>query len=294
MTATLTWKTGDFDPYTRDQAALWQRLAYAFLGAGNAAQRATAQAELLKKPDFKAEVQATTDTSNVQAVDLTDEGVTFPARTIREIRLRSWLMTDNDTYFYETTESVLGGTTPVLLGQKMITGWSEQAGVPFDLGRVHFAATITALTTITTIFASKGLALGDISNGKAALTVPQNRVILNKGCTLDALVASATAAGNLVFIDYTNLDGLGAGTDGVQFIAMDAATTDALTDDPKVGTRLDLAFEIWPPHNHRLVMNSNNVEVQVTAVNANINDDNLKHYVEVFVGPAEKQGYSAV
>lgn len=293
MAATLTWKTGKFDPYTRDSAALYQRLAYAFLGVGTAAQRRTAQAEILKKPDFSAEVQATTDTSNVQAVDLTDEGVTFPSRTIREITLRSWCLTDNDTYFYETKESVLGGTTPILLGQKMVNGWSEQNGTPFELGRVHFAATITALTTITTIFASKGLALGDISSGKADLVVPQNRLILNKGCTLDATVVSVTAAGVHVGIDYTNLDGLGAGTGAVVFWE-EFTSTDVLTDDPKVGTRLDLAFEIWPPHNHRLVMNSNNVEVQVTAVNANINDDNLKHYVEVFVGPAEKQTYSAV
>jgi hypothetical protein len=40
-------------------------------------------------------------------------------------------------------------------------------------------------------------------------------------------------------------------------------------------------------------MNSNNVEVQVTATD-NIGDDNLKHYVEVYVGPAKTIGYSAV
>ena len=53
------------------------------------------------------------------------------------------------------------------------------------------------------------------------------------------------------------------------------------------------AQNFWRNILHRLVMNSSNVEVQVTAVNANINDDNLKHYVEVFVGPARTQGYSA-
>lgn len=293
MAATLTWKTGDFDPYTRDQAPLFTKLKYAEGGEGTAAQRATAQAELFGTPDFKAEVQSTTDTSNLQAVDLTDEGVTFPSRTMREITIKSWLLTDNDTYYYETKESVLGGTTPKLMGQKIVTGWSEQNGTVFDLGRVHFAATITALTTITTIFASKGLALGDVSSGKADLLVPQNRLILNKGCTLDATVVSVTAAGVHIGIDYTNLDGLGAGTGAVVFWEGFTAT-DVLTDDPKVATRLDLAFEIWPPQDHRLVMNSNNVEVQCTAVNANINDDNLKHVVEVYIGPAKVIGYSAV
>lgn len=290
MAATLTWKTGDFDPFTRDQASMFKKLAFAFLGDATQTQRATAQAELLNQPDFKAEVQATTDTSNLQAVDLTDEGVTFPSRTIREIRLKSWCLTDNDTYFYETVESVLGGTTPVLLGQKIVNGWAEEAGTPWEYGSVHFAATITALTTITVISASKGLALGDIASGDADLAVPKNRQILTKTATLNSAIIQTAATGNLVVIDYTNLDGLGAGTDAVKFVAI---TTSVVTGaNPVVGARLDLAFEIWPPHNHRLVMNSNNVEVQVTATD-NIGDDNLKHYVEVFVGPARAIGYSA-
>ncbi len=292
MAATLTWKTGDFDPYTRDQASRFRKLALAFLGVGTAAERATAQAEALRAPDFKAEVQATTDTSNLQAVDLTDEGVTFPANTIRQIRLRSFCMTDNDRYYYETTEDVLGGTTPVLLGQRLVNGYAEEAGSPKQYGDVHLAVTITALTTITNIFASNGFALGDIASGKAALTVPKNRVLLLKEARLDSAVVNTSDTGAFVSINFTNLDGLGTGTDGVNFYSQSAASIVA-TDNPVVGARLDLAFQAWPPHNHRLVMNSNNVEVQVTATD-NIGDDNLKHYVEVFVGAASSLGYSAV
>lgn len=292
MAATLTWKTGDFDPYTRDQAALHQKLAYAFLGAGTAAQKATAQAEILKQPDFVAEIQATTDTSNLQAVDLTDEGVTFPANTIRTIRLKSWVMTDNDRYFAETEEDVLGGTTPVLLGQRLVRGYAEEAGSAKAYGDVHLAVTITALTTITNIFASNGFALGDISGGKAALTVPKNRFLLLKEARLDSSVVNTSDTGAFVAINFTNLDGLGTGTDGVNFYSQSAASVVA-TDNPVVGARLDLAFQCWPPFNHRLVMNSNNVEVQCTAVD-NVGDDNLRHQVEVFVGAARKLDYSAV
>jgi hypothetical protein len=294
MAATLTWATGAFDPSTRDQASMFKKLAYAFLGVGTAAQRQTAQAEILKNFDFKAEIQATTDTSDLEALDLTDEGVTFPSRTIRDITLKSWCLTDNDTYFYESVESVLGGTTPVLLGQKLVSGWAEEAGAASEYGRVHFAATITALTTITTIFASKGYALGDISNGKAALTLPPNRLLLVKNATLDATMVSTTAAGHLVVVDHTNLDGLGTGTDGIQFVDIASATDgSAITDDPKVGTRLDLAFEVWPAFNHRLVMDSNNVTVKCVGSN-NMGDDNLRHIVEVYVGPARVVSYSAV
>lgn len=293
MAATLTWATGAFDPYTRDQASLFRKVKLAEGASGTAKEQQTARAELTGTPDFKAEIQATTDTSDLEALDLTDEGVTFPTRTIREIRGKSWCLTDNDTYFYEWTENVLGGTTPVLLGQKIVNGWAEEAGTASEYGSVHFAATITALTTITTIFASKGYALGDIASGKAALTVPPNRLLLVKNATLDATLVSATAAGNIVVINHTNLDGLGTGTDGVQFVALgNAATTDALTDEPKVGTRIDLAFEVWPPHNHRLVMDTNNVTVKCVGTN-NVGDDDLKHYVEVFVGPARAIGYSA-
>lgn len=238
-------------------------------------------------PQFHYEATVTTDTSDGEVIDLTDEGVTFPASSIREIRCKALVTTVDSSYFYEWTEEVLGGTTPKLLGQKIVTGWQSQGGTIFETGRVHFAATITALTTITTIFGSKGLALGDISSGKAALTVPKNSFILNKGCTLNATVISVTAAGVDVVIDYTNLDGLGAGTDGVQFIEQ-FTSTDVLTDDPKVGARLDLAFEIWPPINHRLVMDSNNVTLKTTATNANIGADALRHMGDVFVGPLRR------
>lgn len=290
MAATLTWKTGDFDPYTRDQASMFKKIAFAFLGDTTQGQRQTAQAELLGLPDFKAEVQATTDTSNVQAVDLTDEGVTFPARSIREIRLKSWCMTDNDTYFYETVESVLGGTTPVLLGQKIVGGWCEEAGTAGEYGDVHFAATITALTTLTTIFASKGIALGDIVNGDSDLTIPKSRLCLVKGASLSGpSVITASTAGWAVVVDQALLAD-GTGTDAVQFV--NSTGTLVTSTDPVLGGIVSLAFQLWPPHNHRLVMNTNNVEVQVTAVDA-IGDDNLKHYVEVFVGPAKTLGYSA-
>lgn len=247
--------------------------------AGNKGAIAVLEGE----PQFHYEATVTTDNSDGEVIDLTDEGVTFPANSIREIRCKSLVTSSDSQYWYEWTEEVLGGTTPKLLGQKIVSGWNNQNGTVFETGRVHFAATITALTTITTIFASKGLALGDIASGKAALTVPKNRLILNKGCSMNATIISTTAAGVQVVIDYTNLDGLGAGTDGVQFIEQ-FTSTDVLTDDPKVGARVDLAFEIWPPIHHRLVMDSNNVTLKTTATDANIGADTLRHMGDVFVG----------
>ena len=292
MAITITWgPSGQFDPYTRDSAPFLQKLRYADGSAGSAAQKATAVAELNGAPDFRCELQATTDTSNVQAVDLTDEGVTFPSRTIRKIKGKSWCLTDNDTYFYEWEEDVLGGTTPVLLGQKILRGFAEENGSARAYGQVHFQATITALTTITEIFASKGISLGDITAGDADLTIPKNRLCLVKGHNLSQPSSiTASTLGALPVVNPAIL-GDGSGTAAVGFLNT-IAGTGWTTTSPALGGVVDLAFEIWPPFNHRLVMNSNNVEVQCTAVDA-IGDDNLRHVVEIFVCKAEKQQYSA-
>jgi len=236
-------------------------------------------------PNFHYEATVTTDTSDGTVLDLTDKGVTFPANSIRTIRCRSLTTSVDSQYFYEWEEDVLGGTTPKLLGQRIISGWNNQNGTVFATGRVHFAATITALTTITTIYASKGweACVGDISVGTCALLVPKNAYILNKGCTLDGTVVSVTAAGVSVGVVYTNLDGLGTGTGGLVFYEQ-FTSTDVLTDDPKLATRLDLAFEVWPPINHRLVLATNNVTIKTTATNSNVGADSLRHMGDVFVG----------
>lgn len=238
-----------------------------------------------ESPNFHCEVVVTTDTSDGTMLDLTAQGVTFPAGSRRTIRCQSLCSSVDSSYYYEWEEDVLGGTTPKLLGQRMLNGWNNQAGTVFATGRVHFAATITALTTITTIYASKGweACVGDIASGTCALLVPKNAYILNKGCTLDGSVVSVTAAGVQIGVVYTNLDGLGTGTGGLVFYEQFTGT-DVLTDDPKLATRLDLAFEVWPPINHRLVLSTNNVTVKCTATNANIGADALRHTIDVFVG----------
>ena len=144
-------------------------------------------AQVMNLPNFIAEATCTTDTSDGEMMDLTQEGVTFPADTLRTIRCLSYCSSPNDHFMYEWEEDVLGGTTPVLLGQRLIYGVADQAATVFEYGtNLHFAATITALTTLTTINGSKGYALGDIASGRAAMTVPRNRLFIPKGAVLTA------------------------------------------------------------------------------------------------------------
>ncbi len=83
----------------------------------------------------------------------------------------------------------------------------------------------------------------------------------------------------------------GVGTDVVQFA--NSTGTLVTSTDPVLGGIVSLAFQIWPPHNHRLVLDTNNVTVKCTAVAA-IGDENLKHLVQIFVGEAQTIGYSPV
>lgn len=261
-----------------------QHIVFSAAQAGNRA----AQAMCMGLPSFVAEATVTTDTSDGEIVDFTDEGVTFPADTVRTIRCKSYCSSSNDHFMYEWEEDVLGGTTPVLLGQRMLNGWCDQAGTTFEYGtQLHFHATITALTTITTVSSSKGYSamVGDISSGRAALVVPRNRIFLIKSANLTAptQISATAAAADAVTWEDTNLDGLGSGTDGLAFIDS-SSTTDSAVGDPALGGKLTLSFECWPPINHRLVMDSNNVTLKVTATNANVADDTLRHRCEIFVG----------
>jgi hypothetical protein len=238
-------------------------------------------------PDFVVELDATTDTSDGEAIDLTTEGVLFPANSMRTIRCRSTVTSANDVFVQTWEQDVKGhATTPVLLAQRFLGGYADQAGTLFEYGEdLHFSATITALTTIDTISASFGYsaAMADVVTGFADFLVPRNSFIQFTEMRLDGALVSATAAGNLVTATYTNLDGLGAGTDAIVFYES-MTSTDALTDDPIVGTRIDLAFRIRPPFNHRLVMDSNNVTLKCAGTNANLADDTVRHKVEVWVG----------
>jgi hypothetical protein len=269
---------------SRDNLTPQELIAKAFAGNESCARL------VCGLPDFVIDLVATTDTSDGEAVDLTDQGVTFAADTIRKIRGRSYCSSPNDHYWYDWEEDVLGGTTPVLMGQRILGGGADQSGTVFEYGEdLKFVATITALTTIDTILASKGYAMGDITSGLAALTVPRNRVFLPKGGVLTgpSAITATAAAGNLVTFDVTNLDGLGTGTGGVVFYTEDSTATGSVAGSPALGGVVALAFAVYPPINHRLVMDSNNVTVKATATNANVADDSLRHRVEIWVDKAQ-------
>ena len=294
MALTVAWgPIGVFDPYTRDQASYFRKLALAVLGGGTNAERETARTELLQRPDFRAQANTTDNSAASQVIDLTDKGVTFPASTIRKIRFRSIARSDNDQWFQEWEQYVLGGTTPLLLGSaRLLNACGNINGTVVQYGNCHaavnFDSSDTAITTAvgTSNVASSstaGSSIGNISTNTAVLTHPVARASGIRILGINASSDVATATESLL---ATVFPGASATTMSIYTADTATPTGDGFDDDG----RLEVSFYILPPPSVALVMNSNNVEIHA----GHDASDVLDHYIDVFVGKAEQSAFSPV
>jgi hypothetical protein len=273
----------NFNPYTRDQAPLWQQLAYAFLGVGTAAQRATSQAKILDKADIKVRVKTTDNAAASSAVSLTARGVTFPAGSFRKIRWTSFATTDNDSWFQEWEQVVWGndGTTPKLLGSptlKSASGEINGTAVHYGLCKMHYPIVDGALGTINALHSTAGMSMDGIDSGNGVITHPIARA------TVGARVVSALFSADVETIGERR---------EVQVASQATATTSTLSMATQNGTEavgvptddgeLQVTMFIIPPPSAALVMNSNAVELHV-GFDAT---DDVYHDIAVYVGPAD-------
>lgn len=285
--------TGLFDPYTRDKASVLTRVARAIVRAGTDAQVQTARNEMMGKADFKVRAKTTDNTAASEVIDLTTEGVTFPAGTIRKIRFRSFASTDNDQWLQEWEQYVLGGTTPKLLGSpRLLNAVGNINGTAVQYGTCHAAANFdssdTAITTdvgSSSVSASStaGSSIGNIATNTAVLTHPIARAtgkrVLGINASSDVATASESLLGSVFPANSTTMS--------IFTIAPDAAApaADGFDDDG----RLEVEFYILPPPSVALVLTSNNVEIHC----GHDATDDVYHNVSVFVGAAEDAAFVA-
>jgi 5-carboxymethyl-2-hydroxymuconate isomerase len=132
--------TGLFDPYTRDQASEKQVLNAALFGAektvgeteANRMKREiTAQRWVARAPDFTVEAN-TTAAETATAIELIAQGVTFPAGSLRVIRVEAFVNGNaaDETGFVQATGTISGGTTPIVR-VTTVQGPSAVAGAGF-------------------------------------------------------------------------------------------------------------------------------------------------------------------
>lgn len=290
MTISLTSPVvGQFDPDTRDIASMARKIMLAAFGAGTAAQRQTARAELLRRPDFVCEAK-TTAAETGQAIDLTDEGVTFPASTLRKVTWRVRSRNGTERWVHEYEQYVAGGTTPILLGSaRLVNAAADLNGTSSQYGLCHAVANYdssdTAVTTVVgtsdTTGSTAGSSIGNVSTNTATLTHPRARqnsttnTVKRRvlGCNASADVATATEQ---LYATVYPVNGT-----TMSIFTADTATpsADGFDDDG----RLEASFYIEPPPSCALAMNSNNVELHI-GYDAS---DNVYHHIEVYIGKAE-------
>lgn len=224
-----------------------------------------------------AEAVANSEATAVAAevVDLTDLGVTFPATTMRKIRWLHLLQTDNDRFVVEYERWVLGGTTPVLLGTRKAThSHGVIAGTTVQYGDVQAQATY-AVDTATAVAANStaGSSLGNTSTNTTTFTHPTAR----SSPKYYWLTTSPDVATNTEQINSA-IFGASATTASIFTAAVTDGAADGFDD---VGVMTAGAF-ILPPGDCDLVMDSNNVTMKVTGIDA----DETRHRVEIYIGPA--------
>ncbi len=290
MTITITNPVqGSFDPATRDQASMARKLALAVLGAGTAAERATARAELLQRPDFTAEAK-TTAAEVGEAIDLTDEGVTFAASTLRKIRWRVRSRNGTERWVHEYEQYVAGAATPVLLGTaRLVNAVANLNGTSAQYGLCHAVANYdssdTAVTTVVgtsdTTGSTAGSSIGDISTNTATLTHPRARQNSTTN-TVRRRVLGVNAAPDVATVTE-QLHAMCYPVNGTTMSIFTGDTATPSADGFDDDGRLEASFYIEPPPSCLLVMNSTHVELHV-GYDAT---DNVYHQIEVYVGKAE-------
>lgn len=238
-------------------------------------------------PDITAEAVVDNGLTPVatEIVDLTDQGVTFPATTMRQIKWRWWQQTDNDRWYVEYERWVLGGTTPVLMGSRRLVhahGVINSSVVAYGLchAAANYDSSDTAITTAvgTSDVASSstaGSSIGDISTNTAILTHPVARDAGKRVLGVNASADVATATESLHASVFP-----GVSSTTMNIFTADLATplADGFDDDG----RLEVSFFIEPPGDCNLVMNSTHVEMQITGIAS----DETRHRVEIFIGRA--------
>lgn len=276
--------TGLFDPDTRDKAGVARILTLAVLGAGSAAQRATARASLAKRADFKVSFTTSDNAALSNAMKLSgtsSRGVTFPAETLRTIRMVLRSRNDVDQFYQVVEQDVYGndGVTPVLGDQRLIKACMLDAGVYKQMGVVQYKST-EAMAEATDGTNSSGLAGGALSSSNSAFTFPPSRAvdIIGSAISQDTFAA---ATGNELRLSTISAS---AGTATLNQIAGD----DGAAADAPAGS-VHLALRLWPPAQVALVLNSAAVEVHArTSIS-----DVYTHNLEVFVGEAESVFFGA-
>lgn len=242
-----------------------------------------AVAMVANQPQFVARAKTTDNTAASAVIDLTAQGVTFPAKTYRRIRFRSTAVNGTDSWVQEWEQTVYGndGTTPKLLGSpRLLTARGQINGTVGEYGLVRASASYsTGTATANASVGTSGTTIGDMTSGVATITHPIARA--GKRCV--GLCASTD--------DQTNTTqrypSVAPATSNVAMTYVQCAegvtTSTGIASNFAANGFVDATLYILPPPSVQLAMATNNVTV-TAGYDAS---DNVYHDLEVFISRAD-------
>lgn len=230
----------------------------------------------LGQPDCGNVTQTTAAETGV-AIDLTTQfgASAFLADVIYRVLFRSIATNLNSRWVQLWEQYLLGGTTPVLLGEpNLLTAYGINNGTVGAYGRTRYHGT-TSGATVTNATGQAGVSaghsLGNFSGGVATLTIPKSRATAR--CLSTHFSEDAGTIGDLRDVQVRSAS---ATTMTVNVATVNG--TEALTD-PAGTNNIDLGLYILPPPSIALAMSTNNVQIQVGHDAA----ENCRHAVDVWI-----------
>jgi hypothetical protein len=221
---------------------------------------------------------ATTSTNDTgKIIGLTEQGFTFQASQLYRVRWRHWAETDNDRYYQELEQHVLGGTTPVLMAGGVVPTYAYGVinGTVVRYGRTRLSASYAVNTaTVNTTHTSSGHSIGDTTSGVATITHPiaRSAKCISINCSTDVSLNTEHRYGAVS-------PGVSSTTMELSMMAEGITTaTGVVASFADVGF-VDAEFEVLPLTYSFLTMNSTAVELHVTGITS----DEVKHTVHVFI-----------
>jgi len=228
------------------------------------------------RAQFECTAKTTDNTAASSAMDLTTLGLTFTAKAMRRLYVRSTAVNGTDHWTQDWEQIVWGndGTTPVLLGTPRLLYCRGQInGTTAAYGNVAYHGTTSGATVTNGADVDTGLSLGNFSSGVATLTVP-----ICRNTSTAMRVNSAHLSEDAGTIGDTRVVQVRAASSTT--FTVNASTqngTEALTD-PNGVNNVDISLYLLPPPEVKFAMSSNNVQVHC-GYNAT---DNVYHRIEVW------------
>ncbi len=242
---------------------------------GIAGEGAKAQGALLRRPDFI--ITGTTDSNTAvlnagaaqsYLVNLSDEGVVFPANFDRDIIIECWTRDETGPNYQKIQQTVRGSATaPAATGG--VTNLGPKVG-----GRVTFA---TAAATAADAYGGFSITGAATATGRYAAAIPKARRAIPT--TLAATIMGTATDANFL-VAHLNAITVGTGVIEIGFRRL----SDGANTAPADTNQLVVEFDVLPVESCELGFDTTTTPDEVLVGALGQANENVEWLVHVYVG----------